>query len=59
MDRIHVKVILTTEFIPAVLHTDGINRTGIMTSKFIPLLLTDREEMTDILTNQPFINVDR
>ena len=58
MDRTHVKVILTTEFIPALLLTDRI-RHYIMTTKFIPVLLTDREEMTDILTNQPFINVDR
>ena len=51
MDRIHETVILTSEFIPAVLLTDGINRTGIMTTKFIPVLLMDGEGVTDILTN--------
>ena len=51
MDRRHETVILTTKFIPAVLLTDQIKRTGIMTTKFIPVLLTDGEEVTDILTN--------
>ena len=49
---------MITEFIPAVLLTGGINRTGIMTTKFIPLLLTDGEEVTDILTKLRFINID-
>ena len=51
MDRIHETVILTSEFIPAVLHTDGISRTGIMTTKFIQASLTDRNGLRAILTN--------
>ena len=41
MDIIQEKGILTTEFIPAMLLTDGINGTVIRAS-FIPLLLMDR-----------------
>ena len=51
MDGIDETVILTTELIPTMLLTDRINRSGIMTTNFIPVLLTDGEEVTDILTN--------
>ena len=59
MDRIHKIVIMTTEFIPAVLLTDRINRTGIMATKYILVLLSNGEGVTDILTNHCFINIDR
>ena len=42
---------MTTEFIPTVLLTDIINRTCIMTTKFIPVSVKDGEGVTDILTN--------
>ena len=50
-DRIHEPGILTTEFIPVVLLTDRMIGTVIITTKLIPVLLTDREGVTDILTN--------
>ena len=45
-DRIHKTGVPTTEFMPVVLLTDGINE-----NSFIPVLLTNGEGVSNILTN--------